>query len=124
MATLQRARRCDPAEQRHSDVGVERCVQFYLIGPGHKVPLATGRVLTLGDCAVGAAAARDRTEPILDPRTLEPVKFGGTAVVIAEEAFAADWLTTAAVVLGPKKTVEVLQRDGRRFFFMPPVKNP
>ena len=97
---------------------------FYLLGADHKVPLPDGRVLSLGDCAVGAASAGDRAEAILDPRTLAPVEFAGTVIVVAADGFQADWLATAGVVLGRKKTIEVLQRDGRRFFFMPPTKSP
>jgi thiamine biosynthesis lipoprotein len=90
---------------------------FYLLGKGHKVPLRDGRVLTLANCAVGASADGDQKNHILDPRTLMPAGFQGTAVVIAGNAFAADWLATAAVVLGPDQAPQILGKPERRFFF-------
>ncbi len=90
---------------------------FYLLGKGHKVPLGDGRVLTLENCAVAASGVGDQPNHILDPRTLRPATFHGTAVVIASSAFAADWLATAAVVVGPQKSPKTLGKPGRRFFF-------
>ncbi|MHC4513293.1 MAG: FAD:protein FMN transferase [Planctomycetota bacterium] len=94
---------------------------FYLLGKGHKVPLRDGRVLTLANCAVGASGAGDQKNHILDPRTLMPAGFQGTAVVITSNAFAADWLATAALVLGPDQTPQILGKPERRFFFFDPV---
>lgn len=90
---------------------------FYLLGKDHKVPLEDGRVLTLGDCAVAASGEGDQPDHILDPRTLRPADFKGTALVVAKSAFEADWLATAAVVLGAQQFAEILGKPGRRFFF-------
>lgn len=90
---------------------------FYLLGTGHEVPLQDGKVLTLSNCAVAASGDGDQPSHILDPRTLAPARFKGTAVVVAPGAFDADWLATAAVVLGPVESPKTLASPGRRFFF-------
>ena len=90
---------------------------FYVLGTGHKVPLQDGQVLTLDNCAVAASGDGDQPDHILDPRTLLPASFVGTALVVAGSAFDADWLATAAVVLGPARSPKTLGKPGRRFFF-------
>ncbi len=90
---------------------------FYVLGKDHEVPLPDGRVLTLADCAVAASGEGDDPDHILDPRTLRPASFKGTAIVVADGAFEADWLATAAVVLGPAATPKTLGRPDRRFWF-------
>jgi thiamine biosynthesis lipoprotein len=96
---------------------------YFLLGGPHKVPLADGRVLTLTDRAVSTSGPGDRPGHIIDPRTLEPAEFGGQVVVVSPQAFDADWLSTAALVLGPQPCLEVLNHEERAFhFFSAPAR--
>jgi thiamine biosynthesis lipoprotein len=97
---------------------------FFLLGGPHKVPLADGRVLTLTDSAVSASGPGDWPGHIVDPRTLELAAFGGQVVVVSPQAFDADWLSTAAVVLGPERSREVLTNPGVDFHFFSTPATP
>jgi thiamine biosynthesis lipoprotein len=74
------------------------------------VPVSEGAVCTSGDYERSAA---DGTPHILDARTGEPSRERlASASVLAPTAMAADGLSTAAMLLGPRRGLRLLEQQG------------
>jgi thiamine biosynthesis lipoprotein len=92
----------------------ERC-QPWLVGVRDEHGRA-GRLLIPGDAAICTSAgyARQATgggHHLLDPRTGESPTGALSATVIAPTCAAADALATAAFVLGPRRGIDLLERE-------------
>ncbi len=85
-------------------------------------PTKTILTLNLSNGSVSTSSQRERKNHIVDPRTGRPVDFQGSVTVVSPSATEADALSTALLVLGPKKGIRVLEKrfkDSAVLFLVP-----
>ena len=73
---------------------------------------ASGSIATSGGSERDAHVDGQRVGHILDPRTGEPARFGGSVVVWHESALVADILSTALYVMGPAEGTRWAEERG------------
>lgn len=73
-----------------------------------------------GDGSVSTSSQAERPGHIRDPRTGEAAPFRGSVTVIADTGFAADALSTALFVLGPRAGLDFATRHGIAALYVVP----
>src|SRR5262245_58449936 len=82
------------------------------------VRLERGSLATSGNSERPVVSSGRTVGHILDPRTGQPVAWNGSVTVLAEDATAADALSTALFVLGPKQGVAWAAERGIQVLFL------
>jgi thiamine biosynthesis lipoprotein len=87
------------------------------------IELKDGAIVTSGDYAKYFILGGRRVHHLIDPRTGYPADKSISVTIIADNAVAADALSTAVFVLGPEKGAELLSSLGVQGLIVDPYEN-